>query len=127
MTYTRDDWKAAKAALDLIEAERERLLVPTKERFETAQEELATIEEQIGGNLGYCEGCSEPIFEGEPYHGGIDVSLCAVCAPSYADMLAHPESFGGENDEPMTPAEAAALFEAHIANGGSPDDKMAHA
>jgi hypothetical protein len=124
MTESRLEWKDARAALDAIEVEREALLEPTKERFGAAIDRLDLAELATGTHIGFCEGCSQPIFEGDSYHSGEDVYLCAACSPSYADMVAHPKSFRGENDEPMSQAEADGIAQAHAAAGGSLDDKL---
>lgn len=124
---SKEAWKAAREALDIIEDERRALLEPTRERLEEAQERLTVIEETCGSFIGYCE-CGEPIFEGERYHVGSDVYLCEPCAPAYADMLASPQNFRGlDDDETMTPDEAKAIVDAHLAAGGSLDDKMVSA
>lgn len=72
----------------------------------------------------HCEGCSKPIFDGDPYHAGSDVDLCADCAPTFADLLAQPGSFADTEGEPMSFAAATEIYEAHIAAGGSADDKI---
>ena len=73
-----------------------------------------------------CEGCGAGISEGNPTHpcsdGGV---LCKQCAPTYQDMLNHPDSFMNPEDEPMTAAEAKEIVDAHIAAGGSLSDSMA--
>lgn len=72
----------------------------------------------------HCEGCSRPIFDGENYHAGHDVDLCPDCAPSFADLLAQPESFADAEGEALTSAAAKEIYDAHIAAGGSADDKI---
>jgi hypothetical protein len=139
MTYTREDWKETRRALlalkqrrdDMVldiklafEKERDRIWAKTQTRYQNLRAKFDEIGGDLGEPVGYCEGCEEPIFEGDAYHTGEDVCLCVNCAPSYADMVEHPESFRGENDEPMTAAEADAIAEAHIAAGGSAEDKM---
>jgi hypothetical protein len=54
------------------------------------------------GAIGWCEGCSKAIREGERHHTGAEVLLCEACAPSYSDMLSSPELFRNSEDEPMT-------------------------
>lgn len=139
MSYTREDWKQTNAALTSLkrrreemitdikvafEQERDRRWAKTQTRYQNLRAKLDDIEGDIGEPLAFCEGCDEPIFEGEAYHSGEDVSLCQNCAPSYADMLAGHENFRGENDEPMTADEAKAIANAHVSAGGSLDDKM---
>ena len=124
---TKDDWKAAKAALATIEAERNALVEPTNARFAEAVERLEAVVEELdcGDFLGTCVGCSEPIFEGDRYHSGPDENACAECAPSFADMLAQPQHFlDYTTDDEMTPERARAICDAHIAKGGSLTDKM---
>lgn len=120
----RAAWRAANAEVEAIEIERLLLLAPTDERLWKAQNRLAKIEERTGELRCICEACGEPVFEGEPMTGG-DTPLCGACAPTYADMLEAPEYFENANGEPMSAAEARALYEAHIAAGGKPTDSMA--
>lgn len=72
----------------------------------------------------HCESCSKPIYDGDSYHTGADVDLCADCAPDYADLLASYEHFTGTEGEPLTQDEAKEIYDAHIAAGGSPNDKI---
>ncbi len=126
---TKEEWKAAKAAVDAIEAERAALLAPTTERYDAACERLELIEADCPELIGRCEGCTDPIWKGERYsydsEGG--VTLCEECAPSYADMLAEPQFFYDGEGETMTPEQAKAICDAHLAAGGSLDDKMVSA
>jgi hypothetical protein len=124
---TKADWKEARARLDAIIDERESLLAPTKERYDAALEAIDLIEAELGDHIGWCEGCSHPLFEGDRYHSGSDVYLCEPCAPSFADMVERPDSFLNVNDEPMTAEEADAAAQAHLAGGGSLSDKMVSA
>jgi hypothetical protein len=138
VTYTREDWKQTRRALVSLhqrrenmvadiklafEQERDRRWANTQTRYQNLRRKFDEIEGETGEPVGYCEGCDEPIFEGDSYHSGADVYLCKECAPSYADLLANPENFSGV-DEPMTANEAALIFSAHINAGGSPEDKM---
>lgn len=73
-----------------------------------------------------CEACGEPIPEGRPAYYCYDgVILCKAHAPTYQDMLNHPDSFMNPEDEPMTAAEAKAFVDAHLASGGNLSDSMA--
>lgn len=126
---TRDEakvaWKKAKKKLDRIEEQRRRLLKPTKQAYEAAQEALSEIEEVSGYFIGLCEGCSTPIFEGDRHHSGSDTYLCEACAPSYEDMALHPDHFeDSETGEPMTKEKADSIVWAHIDAGGKITDKM---
>lgn len=127
---TKANWKAAKAEVEAIENERAALLAPTKERYEIAQQRLSDIEDEFGGaHLGDCLLCAEPIFEGEPYHSGADGDpCCQACSPTWRDMLTGAENFRDtETDEPLTPEQAKVRVDAHLAAGGSLDDKMVSA
>lgn len=127
---SKEAWKAAKAELDAIEAERDALmkqaLEPTRERWEAAQAELDRIEDESPERVGACEGCLEQIWEGEPYSYDNVNSLyfCERCSPSYADMLAEPHTFHDADGEPLTPEQAKAIVDKHVAAGGSLNDKM---
>lgn len=122
---TKAEWKEARAALDAIERERAGLLAPTFERFKAATAALEEIEDELGEPR-LCE-CGEPVFEDEPCHYGGDVLLCVQCAPTYADMLQTPGAFLGSDMESMTPEQAQAAVDAHLAAGGSLTDKMVSA
>ena len=99
---TKEDWKRAKAEVEAIQKERDALLAPTKERYDAARDRLEMIEDECPEIIGRCEGCSEPIFDGEPHSGGDD-PLCEECAPTYADMLERPDCFTESDGEVMTP------------------------
>ncbi|WEK05722.1 MAG: hypothetical protein P0Y65_05565 [Candidatus Devosia phytovorans] len=71
-----------------------------------------------------CEGCSKPIHNGDRYHRGGDVDLCEECAPDYLDLLVTPNSFTDADGGPLTAETAQAIFDEHIAAGGSAEDKM---
>lgn len=124
MSYTREDWVKAKADLDAIEAERHELLAPTIDRFCAAQERLEEVEDNLGGFVAMCEGCATAIFEGDKYHVA-DVYLCEPCAPSYQDMIDHPDHFEDADGEQMTRELAQTLGAAHVSAGGCLSDKMA--
>lgn len=123
---TKAEWKAAKAEVEAIEKEREALLAPTKERYDAARDRLELIEEELPEFVGRCEGCTEPIWEGERYaydsEGG--VFMCEECAPSWGDMLKNPEHFYDAEGEYHTAETARAAVDAYLAAGGSLDDKM---
>lgn len=142
--HHRKRWLAAKAQLDEIDKEREavvapareayeatlnRMLAPTEQQFQAARLALTLIEEAAGEIVNACEGCGGPIFDGERYHVGVDVALCVDCAPTYGDMVDHPESFQTIDDDaddyrPMTPEEALAQADAHVAAGGHLTDRI---
>lgn len=126
---TKEEWKAAKAEVEAIEKEREALLASTTERYDAACDRLEMIEEACPERVGRCEGCDEPIWEGERYAYGSDdgIYLCEDCAPSWGEMLANPEYFIDADGEPHTAESAKAACDAHLADGGSLDDKMVSA
>ncbi|MGJ2409039.1 hypothetical protein ACR8FJ_23185, partial [Salmonella enterica subsp. enterica serovar Paratyphi A] len=69
--------------------------------------------------------CLHTINEGDLYHQAGGELACEACAPTYADMLAEPESFRDlKTDEPLTAAQASAAVDAHLADGGQLTDKM---
>lgn len=78
----------------------------------------------LGADATLCEACRTPIFPGDLYHAGVD-PLCLECAPTYQSIINEPEMFVELTDEsPSDPDELRAAYDAHIAAGGSPDDKM---
>ncbi len=79
------------------------------------------------GAIGWCEGCSKAIREGERHHTGAEVLLCEACAPSYSDMHSSPELFRNSDDEPMTLAQANVIVAKHLAAGGNLEDKVVSA
>lgn len=127
--FTKEDWKAAKAEVEAIEKEREALLAPTQERYDAACDRLEMIEEDCPERIDRCEGCLNPIWEGDRYchDNESGVSLCEDCAPSFADMLANPGHFSGSDLEPLTAEQAKEMCDKHVAAGGSLDDKMVSA
>lgn len=126
---TKAEWKEAKAAVEAIEAERAALLEPIRERYDAACERLEMIEDDCPELVGRCEGCMDPIWEGEryAYDNENGVHICEECAPSWGDMLANPEQFHDDECEPFTPERAKAAVDAHLAAGGSLTDKMVSA
>lgn len=123
---TKEEWRAAKAEVEAIEKEREALLAPTNERYDAARDRLELIEEECGEFLGHCEGCLAPIFEGDRYSydrmGG--TTLCDDCSPTWHDLLRDPESFYDSDDVYYTAETAKTAADAHLAAGGSLDDKI---
>lgn len=74
-----------------------------------------------------CDSCGKSIPEGEPYHSGGDSCMCAECAPSWKDLLLDPTSFYDSEGESVTREAAKEAFDAYIAAGGQPEDKMVFA
>ena len=77
-----------------------------------------------GAEVDFCESCLEPIFDGDKWNSGFDGRVCEACAPSYRNILDGPEHFLTFNDEQMTADKARSICDAHVAAGGSLDDKM---
>ena len=75
-----------------------------------------------------CEGCSDPIFEGDPYLGDSEhgIYTCPNCSPTWQDMLDDFASWEDtETGEAMTEARAHEWADKHLANGGKLTDSMA--
>lgn len=74
-----------------------------------------------------CEGCSTHITAGMKYTVTLDgCHLCEECAPSYQDTVDYWREFppNADDDEQVEAAAGSTkALEAHIAAGGSPDDK----
>jgi formylmethanofuran dehydrogenase subunit E len=124
-TEIREQYKALRAKADEAYDAAE----PQRQALKDAEKPWLDIEEQIdiltdGFDIEVCEGCGEPIFEGDKTHSTGDGQLCAGCSPTYAEMLAEHGMFT-LNDEPMTAEQAKAICDAHVAAGGSLDDSMA--
>ncbi len=121
----REKYKALKArANDLYKAaepEREALRIA-----ESPYWKMRNLYEELidGTEVDDCESCGEPIFDDDKRHSGGDVVLCESCAPTYGDMLASPSHFVGIDEAPMTADEARRVCDAHVADGGSLDDKL---
>lgn len=126
---TKEEWKAAKAEVEAIEKERDALLAPTMERYGAALDRLEMIEEDCPEVYGRCEGCDEPIWEGDryAYDSNNSIYLCEPCAPSWGDMLKNPDHFYDAEGEYHSAESAKAACDAHVAAGGSLDDKMVSA
>lgn len=125
MDDLRARYKALKAKADAAYAAAE----PQRQALREAEKPWNALQEKLenlvdGADVQTCESCLEPIFEGEKRAVGDDVTLCENCAPEYDYMLRHPEHFQNSDGEPMTPAEAKALCDAHVAAGGALTDKM---
>ena len=104
---------------------------PERQALEAALAEHNRLEEEMEKLLddneteviGTCEGCCNPIFDGDKHTGG-EFDLCEECAPSYRDFLTGPENFHDENDQPITPEQAQQVCAEYVDAGGSLDDKM---
>jgi len=130
---TKEEWKAVKAELDALEKEMDEAVSAARVPFEARKDEiearLEEIEEDCPEIIGRCEGCSEQIWKGDrySYDSNNGLQFCEPCSPSYADMLADPTSFYGADEEYLTAEEAKEIVDAHLAAGGSLDDKMVSA
>jgi hypothetical protein len=126
---TKQDWIEAKAAIEAIEKERADLVAHTNERLSAAEERFDEIEEQLsdsGELIDQCEGCSQPIFEGEKHFRCNDgIYLCEECAPTYENLLNDRDFWVNEEGDQMSLERAQELYNAHIAAGGKPTDSMA--
>jgi hypothetical protein len=90
----------------------------------------AVIEEAIGDKdiVGSCEFCERLLLDGDKGHRGTDgVIVCEACAPTYGCLKKQREEMVAESDDPEDDnALCLASIEAHIAAGGSLDDKVVH-
>lgn len=128
MPHTRVEWKAANALVIEIEAERAKLLAPTKERYDAACLRLEEIEEDLPELIGKCETCMEPIFEGDSYMSESEACIyeCKNCAPTWQDMLDGYENWQNtQTGDPLTKEEAIDWAGRHIEKGGLLTDSMA--
>ncbi len=121
----RKRWADANERVELLDKQRYQLVEHTQQEWLEAQTEFqAVVDECLEGDSILCEACAAPIFPGDQYHAGVD-TLCLECAPTYQSMIDEPEMFVELIDEsPSDPEELRAAYDAHIAAGGSPDDKM---
>ncbi|OLP56643.1 hypothetical protein BJF92_11165 [Rhizobium rhizosphaerae] len=71
-----------------------------------------------------CEGCRKAVRPGDLYCWGEENSLCESCAPTYRSMIDEPESWTDGQGNPQDPQALRASFEAHLAAGGKPEDKV---
>lgn len=123
---TREEWKAAKAEVEAIEAERRALLAPTEARYLAAEARLEDIEGDLPEFIGRCEGCTEPVWEGDlhSYDSENGLVFCEECSPTWRDMQNEPENFYNGDGIYYTAETVKPVIEAHLAKGGSLDDKM---
>lgn len=118
-------WAEANERVELLDKQRYQLVEHTQQEWLEAQTAFqAVVDECLTGDATLCEACAAPIFPGDLYHAGVD-PLCLECAPTYQSMINEPEMFVELIDEsPSDPDELRAAYDAHIAAGGGPDDKM---
>ena len=128
---TRATWLAARTALDMIEAERADLLEQTRARHDAAVAALAAVEDIFAAEIVQCFTCDAPIFPGDARYPVSEGDFCCLeHAPTYANLLANPETFLEWNeregaDMPMTQAQAQEIVDWHISGGGALSDSMA--
>lgn len=118
-------WAEANERVELLDKQRYQLVEHTQQEWLEAQTEFqAVVDECLEEDATLCEACAAPIFPGDEYHAGV-TPLCFECAPTYQSLVDEPEMFVELVDEsPSEPEGLRATFEAHIAAGGNPDDKM---
>ncbi|MBB3947091.1 hypothetical protein GGQ73_003055 [Rhizobium skierniewicense] len=117
-------WADAQANVDELEEQRYELIRHTEQEYLAALDALDAVDKELGEvECLRCEACRAPIFEGDLYHGG-DTPMCFECAPTYQSLIDEPEMFVDEDLEHADPDRLRAEYDAHIAKGGSPDDKL---
>jgi len=73
-----------------------------------------------------CLACDGTIHPGDRYFPDASGEvMCAGCSPTYQELIDAPEGFVDGDEEPRTPDECRAEYDAHIAAGGEPSDTMA--
>lgn len=86
---------------------------------------MAVGTEEAEGSGLTCLACGEGIAEDAPAFPDAGGTLCAKCAPTYADLLNPNAPFVEDSGEPTPMDTRQAIYDAHIAGGGSPEDSMA--
>jgi len=72
-----------------------------------------------------CEGCGKTMLYGEKHHPTADdCDLCAECAPSWGCIKRQWDGGRKTDEDGGNKAEFMEAYAAHIAAGGSPDDKV---
>ena len=104
--------------------------IDVHDEYKSLTDAVKKLEDQIEDLLGVddafrCEGCQEPIFDGDKNVTTVDGILCVICAPRFSYILNNPEYFLNGNNEPMCAEEAKAFCDQHIAAGGSLSDTTA--
>lgn len=130
MAYTREDFIAAKRTLDA--AYKAYVDTPEYKAWSEAFDKLEEIKDELGDETHTCEGCGDPIFDGDPmcYSAEDSIATCVDCSPTWQDFKNRPEDFyrWDESAQDMlyhTAESAAPFIEAHLAKGGSLSDSMA--
>tara|TARA_R110002073_G_scaffold120601_2_gene262684 strand:+ start:19363 stop:19788 length:426 start_codon:yes stop_codon:yes gene_type:complete len=126
-TYTKADYQAQQRVANA--AENALSATPEWAALKSAQNLLDEIGDGLPDTVGSCEGCLTLVFEDDPHsydtEGGI--ILCEECTPTWADMLAEPDSFYRyiDDDAVHFTAESARIYvDEHLAAGGSLEDRF---
>lgn len=121
----KQQWIAANALVERLDADRRKLLESSEQEWLAALIEFEKLDVLLDDHdtCIRCEVCTTPIMIGDRYHGG-PTPTCEECAPSYQDLIDEPDSFTDGDGLPVDPEALKAEYDAHIANGGSADDKM---
>lgn len=117
----------AQAKVGALEEQRYELIRHTEQEYLAALDVLNAVDKELGdAECLRCEACRAPIFEGDLYHGG-ETPMCFECAPTYESLIDGTESFINSVLDAADPDKLRAEYNAHIAKGGSPDDKLVSA
>lgn len=77
--------------------------------------------------VGACEGCNTPLFVGDTGMRCDDGPvLCGECALTWKDVKAQWDADEMLDDDPERRAAFMASYQAHLAGGGSADDKLSY-
>jgi hypothetical protein len=78
---------------------------------------------------GTCESCDKLLFEGDQGHRDDEgIMLCAADSPTWADAeKSWQEAIAYDDDDPEGRQAFDRALTAHLAAGGSRDDKLTHA
>ncbi|MFN3624402.1 MAG: hypothetical protein ACK4TP_10105 [Hyphomicrobium sp.] len=127
-------------ALDQLEGSVQAQLAPLQEMLRNVESIRAQTLERYGiedDPVGHCEGCEMLLLPGDLGHRcGDGPVLCADCAPTWGDLkkqITEPSIIDGsapdldeEAEDGIAPRDKLAAVEAHVAGGGSLDDKIIH-
>jgi len=73
-----------------------------------------------------CLACAKPIPDDAPTYPDVEGTLCAECAPTFADLLDDDAAFVDQDSgDPLSSNARRAIYDAHLAIGGSASDSMA--
>ena len=118
-------WHEASKLVDMIDAERLRLLEPTEKRWHAALDELQIVNDQLDAHEHLrCDACEAPLFDDDPQTTGNSI-LCEDCAPTVQALIDEPDAFCDADGEPATPEQCRQWYDEYIAAGASPTDSTA--